>query len=1406
MKKHLYTLCFLIIAISGYAQTPNISITTTLSINSQITIGLRGNTASTPIQIDWGNGVKENFTIGNTMEFFGYPVKGSTIKVWGTGITGLSVESKYITALEFVDATLLKSLFCRNNQITTLNLSGCSALEFVECKQNLISSLTLPSTATLTYVDCSDNNLTLSSLPLKPITLTEYIYSPQKEYILQKNIYSINEEIDLSSQLTINGTATTYTWKSASGIVLLNGTDYNVTGGKFTFLKTYNESLYCEMTNTTFPSITFKTVKISIPSTPNVVMTTTNTIGSAFSFSIAALANSTPIQVDWGNGTLVNATIGTSYSTVSGTLAGSTIKIYGNGIKGLDINSKKLTAIDVTKANSLTYLNCDLNQLATLDVSNNTVLKSLHCYSNQLTALDVTKNNALTELYCNSNQLTSLDVTNNTSITTLYCYSNQLTTLDVSKNTALFNLFCYNNKLTSLDLSKNTGLAGLDCFSNQLTALDLSKNIALRTVYCFSNLLTNLDVSNNTAISTLRCNRNKISTLDLSKNIALSDLECDENLLTSLDISKNTALTSVKCSRNKITTLDVSKNTSLVTLDCIFNPITTLDLSANLALKTLYCGYTSITTIDVSKNTALKYFHCDFNLLPSLDVTNNTALTELICHYNKLTTLDVSKNTALTYLGCGYNDLTALDVSANTALTDLICRANQLSTLDVSKNTALKTLECPYNFLKISTLPIKKPTWTSYTYEPQEYLKLPKKQYAVNEPIDLSSEVSADGNNTIFTWKTANGITLAKGVEYTESNGITTFINPQSDFIYCEMTNSVFPGLKIKTELISIPTTDPTITMSTSTTIGSSFSFAVSASNDNNPIKVDWGDGVLTEHVIGYNISTISGTLAGSTLKVYGVGINQLELTSKKITSLDVTKDIALTKLTCQWNQLTTLDLTNNKGLTSFCCSSNQLSALNITNNTALVYLWCDNNLLSTLDVSKNTALTWLYCNNNQLNFGSLPVKKDSWTTYYYKPQATYKFSKTQFSANEVIDLSTQASVNGNSTSFIWKTLGGVTLTKNLDYTEVNGRFTFPNTQSDYIYCQMTNTTFPELTLSTDRISIPSSEPSISITTTLSVGSTFSLSISATANSTPIQVDWGNGTLINSTIETNTSTISGTLTGETIKIYGVGISQIDLTSKSVTALDVSKCTALTFLNCRSNKLKVLDVSKNTALIYLWCSSNFLTSLDVSKNIVLNSLDCGYNQLIFSTLPIKGSGWYTYFYSPQEAYKLSKNSFAINEIIDLSSQLAINGNTTTYVWKTSSGTTLTNNLDYTEDNGKFTFNTIQGNYINCQMTNATFPNLTLSTTYIKVTQFPLSVKEEVLSANIYPNPISNQLWVESDDLVKRVEIYTILGAKVFEQAYTNQSKVNINTTLLPKGMLVVKVYRKNGVVEKIVLKE
>lgn len=202
-----------------------------------------------------------------------------------------------------------------------------------------------------------------------------------------------------------------------------------------------------------------------------------------------------------------------------------TTLIINNGIRDIE---------EIKYFTSLEQLNCDDNQLTTLNMSGCTALKLLNCNRNEhLTSLDVSKNSALLSLSCANEWYwqyygSSCELKSD----------GRLTSLDVSTNTALTDLNCSGNKLISLDLNKNTALEFLDCRANQCKTLDISNNKALKSLDCMGNQLTSLDVSKNIALTWLDCSENQLVTLDLSKNTSLERLSCEKNPLTKILLSK----------------------------------------------------------------------------------------------------------------------------------------------------------------------------------------------------------------------------------------------------------------------------------------------------------------------------------------------------------------------------------------------------------------------------------------------------------------------------------------------------------------------------------------------------------------------------------------------------------------------------------------------------------------------------------------------------------------------------------------------------------------------------------------------------------------------------------------------------------------------------------------------------
>lgn len=124
---------------------------------------------------------------------------------------------------------------------------------------------------------------------------------------------------------------------------------------------------------------------------------------------LIGLAGAGNTLIDWGDGTKEKNNISGEWLSYtydySDAATSHTITITGKMITGMDCNSNQLTSLDVSKNTKMTFLNCSENQLTSLDVSTNTTLTSLSCHNNQLTSLDVSRNTALRWLYCYNNLL-----------------------------------------------------------------------------------------------------------------------------------------------------------------------------------------------------------------------------------------------------------------------------------------------------------------------------------------------------------------------------------------------------------------------------------------------------------------------------------------------------------------------------------------------------------------------------------------------------------------------------------------------------------------------------------------------------------------------------------------------------------------------------------------------------------------------------------------------------------------------------------------------------------------------------------------------------------------------------------------------------------------------------------------
>lgn len=197
-----------------------------------------------------------------------------------------------------------------------------------------------------------------------------------------------------------------------------------------------------------------------------------------------------------------------------------------------------------------------------------------------------------------------------------------------------------------------------------------------------------------------------------------------------------------------------------------------------------------------------------------------------------------------------------LNISNFVKLTSIDVADNKLDKIISANTPLLKRGLFGSNQLKFSTMPTST-SFDEYSCFPQAKLEIGKKAESgsytlmAGEYVDLSSEVTVEGQATNFTWKdeAGNTITPTKG-----ENGRFAF---NSDFIgrklYCGLSNSKFPNGSIQTVIIAIPGSK------FESKFGKEVNIAVYPNPASSILKVE-----IDEVIREYRIYSVSGVLMKS--------------------------------------------------------------------------------------------------------------------------------------------------------------------------------------------------------------------------------------------------------------------------------------------------------------------------------------------------------------------------------------------------------------------------------------------------------------------------------------------------------------------------------------------------------------
>ena len=399
----------------------------------------------------------------------------------------LNCSGNQLMELDVSSQTQLKQLDCSKNKLTELNVKQNGNLTSLICNDNQLTTLDLSQNHSLSNLNCAKNRLACVDVTGISGTITaDGNRRPIAVRTDGKFDLATLPGFDVSRATGWNGGTVSGTMLSVNAGADEVSYQYNCGDGvNRTFI--FETSLPINEKN--FPDANFrKYIKgniaggrdvLTVEERSKVKIININKKDISDLKGIEAFPNLT--ELDCGNNSIQKLDLRQNPMLI-------TLKCNKNQLTQLDLSKNpdidylncsenQLEQLDVSHL-KLEYLYCSHNDLEQLDVKNSKWLRELDCSKNELTKLDV-------------------DVTHKPNLVRVECQNNQLTSLILGENKMLRKLNCANNQLTQLNLNNMISLTELNCANNQLTVLDVSSSPDLTTLWLKNNQLTSLNLDNN---------------------------------------------------------------------------------------------------------------------------------------------------------------------------------------------------------------------------------------------------------------------------------------------------------------------------------------------------------------------------------------------------------------------------------------------------------------------------------------------------------------------------------------------------------------------------------------------------------------------------------------------------------------------------------------------------------------------------------------------------------------------------------------------------------------------------------------------------------------------------------------------------------------------------------------------
>lgn len=625
----------------------------------------------------------------------------------------------------------------------------------------------------------------------------------------------------------------------------------------------------------------------------------------------------------------------------------------------------------------------------------------------------------ITALGIKDQRMLNVDLSNASSLAQLAITGANLSAIDLQWNRCLQSLDLSNNNLTTINLSGANGGYG----KNILTHLDLS-----------NNKLTELTTETNETWIDLNLANNQFAEFSLLKAKKLKQFNINNNLMETLDLRDCEALEELNIANNNLKKLEV--------LDYV--PLKKLDVSGN--------AFTFASLPPVSKI-------ADYTYAPQQEVFLPVKA-PVVSLYDYLFTAEDGTNTKFEWHLASDNSIVTEGIRDNSGrfffdnpnIGEVYCRMTHPAFPAFVGENAITTT-------KVETADM--PTNVFATFTPANdgtgRISLAAKEKGTTVYIDWSGEGDFEqyilsDTYTIFEARTFAGM-QAKCYSYDTDEGVKVFSLMGTPLLQADLSkmknliNASFQNVTNGQETIAFPT-----------------------------------ESAGLEELSLYNcdITDLTSIIAKFPK------LRMLTTPQNPFTSVDLSVAPLLESFQSGGGKLEHITF-NNPLLWNLSVESNNLEEIDFTNTPAIRQMWLSNNNLTRVDISPLKDLGFLFLDGNKLTLETLPLPGNL-SVYNYAPQQPIEINI----ANGMVDLSSQASVNGVPTEYTWfidepyidenGSLTGENLYVDEEYTIENGVTSFLG-NFRHIMCVMTNTTFPNLYLTTTYIDVEetSSIKSISI-------------------------------------------------------------------------------------------------------------------------------------------------------------------------------------------------------------------------------------------------------------------------------------------------------------------------------------